>query len=534
MTAPRKTYLTAEDRRRVAEMRPHYEHAQQLTGVPWLLLAAIHYRENRCRPSAPRPGGCMQKDPPWTQAQIQAYANELRVQLQNPERDARTSILMAAHFIQKEKARPRLSPSSPLAAQLDAAFRYNGTAYGSAAASPYVNNDPLNGRQMHVRGTLRNADGSVSHVSQPDRSPGVRIVMEELQAGGGGQANPLPTVPVVEAVYYPLQDWGRVRMDSDFLDPGYRRVRGVWHPGQDFNTAPGNGDLGEPMHAIAAGRVTFAGWVPIAGNTLVIRHEQFGVESVLMHCERMLVSAGQVVGAGDQVATMGRGDPAGGFTAHLHLEIREMNISPRAWPGGSDAARATILARYKNPLAWLRAHNARSIPRSVSAESLHPELIRIRSEMVAWLRVNRADLRLDTIRTYDPPLRPQLGPGGVPARLGPHQVRPALAFDYVLRRGAGGPALTYLDPVYTQLGNYAQVRGGLWGPNASPPPAGEGGGLRNHIQLRRAEEAIVQMQQAIVAGLVPNGALDGDAAGGGSDPEAEAERRRQNCPAPTP
>lgn len=98
------------------------------------------------------------------------------------------------------------------------------------------------------------------------------------------------------------------------------------HLGDDWNgVGGGNTDLGDPIYNIAHGYVTFAedvggGW----GNVIRIVHhidENTEVESLYAHCETMLVSEGDYVSKGTQIATIGNVN--GLYYAHLHLEIRE-------------------------------------------------------------------------------------------------------------------------------------------------------------------------------------------------------------------
>lgn len=537
MSGARKLYLTPTLRRRLDANKAAYQEAERLTGVPWALLAAIHYRENDLLPTSPNRGGPMQKDPPWTPAQTAAYAHELKTTIAHPPHALRDSCVMAAWFIQKEKAKPRLTPSSPRAALLEAAFRYNGTAYGSAAKSPYVMSDPLNGHVMTIRGTI---DGG-AYVSNPDKKAGVSVILDEL-AGAAPQVStgghPIPTVAVASnTVYYPMADWARVRTDAGpFLSPAYRQNRGAWHTGVDLNCgAAGDGDLNEPVYAIADGVVLFAGWLPVWGNVVLIQHPQLGAWSQYAHLNSMSVRQGQSVTGAAQIGRIGKGDLSYGMAAHLHFEIRVRERSAGYWPGGAASAKAEIEKSHVEPLGWLRSHGARNIPKGgVQTDDLHPDLVRIRGAMIAWLRTRHPDLRLVTQRTYVPSLTPTLGPASSPpARLGPHNVRPALAFDFELRRGINGAALGSLDALYAALGKYAQEQGGLWGPNASPAPANEGGNLRNHVQLKNAEAALKEAQERAAAGAIPPGTANGDLAAEGSDPAQADENRRQNCPAPT-
>lgn len=127
------------------------------------------------------------------------------------------------------------------------------------------------------------------------------------------------------------------------------------HLGSDWNgNGGGDSDLGDPVHAIAAGVVSSAsdhggGW----GNVVRVVHacgEVPGhqVESLYAHLETIEVRAGQRVGRGQQIGTIGT---AGGqYRAHLHLELRARPGMPLGGGYGEDTA------GYLDPSAFIRDH----------------------------------------------------------------------------------------------------------------------------------------------------------------------------------
>lgn len=135
------------------------------------------------------------------------------------------------------------------------------------------------------------------------------------------------------------------------------------HLGDDLNGIGGeNSDLGDPIYAIADGRVLLArdggpGW----GNIVILLHaylengaggsratsggkparvgesgdepindERKYVESYYGHVQDMLVHPGEVVKRGQQIATVGTAN--GRYFAHLHFEMREF-LTPFIGPG---------------------------------------------------------------------------------------------------------------------------------------------------------------------------------------------------------
>ena len=78
------------------------------------------------------------------------------------------------------------------------------------------------------------------------------------------------------------------------------------------------GKQGQPVIAVAPGRVVYSGnGLAGYGNLIIIKHSETYL-SAYAHCERRLVQEGMSVKAGEQVATMGREDSV----AKLYFEIR--------------------------------------------------------------------------------------------------------------------------------------------------------------------------------------------------------------------
>lgn len=128
------------------------------------------------------------------------------------------------------------------------------------------------------------------------------------------------------------------------------------HLGDDLNGIGGeNSDFGDPVYAVADGRVIFAaeggpGW----GNVIIVLHayEENGarkyVQSYYAHVEEMLVVPKQDVRRGEQIATVG--SAGGRYLAHLHFEMREF-ITPFVGPGYREDTRGWI-----NPSEFIEQH----------------------------------------------------------------------------------------------------------------------------------------------------------------------------------
>jgi murein DD-endopeptidase MepM/ murein hydrolase activator NlpD len=147
------------------------------------------------------------------------------------------------------------------------------------------------------------------------------------------------------------------------------------HLGDDLNGIGGeNSDLGDPVFAIADGRVLFAeeggpGW----GNIIIVLHaiEENGarryLQSYYAHLERILVRVGQDLHRGEQIATVG--NASGRYWAHLHFEMRDF-VTPFVGPGYREDTRGWI-----NPSEFIRAHRGASeddVGRSAVTQEVKP------------------------------------------------------------------------------------------------------------------------------------------------------------------
>ncbi|MGW7354726.1 transglycosylase family protein [Streptomyces sp. NPDC054784] len=116
----------------------------------------------------------------------------------------------------------------------------------------------------------------------------------------------------------------------------YGASGGSWssgsHTGVDFSASSGTS-----VKAVTSGTVVSAGWGGSYGNEVVVKHDD-GRYSQYGHLSSLSVSAGQTVGAGDQLGLSGSTGNSTG--PHLHFEIR---TGPSY---GSDI----------DPLAYLRAN----------------------------------------------------------------------------------------------------------------------------------------------------------------------------------
>jgi len=105
--------------------------------------------------------------------------------------------------------------------------------------------------------------------------------------------------------------------------------RGVssYHNGADM-LAP----QGTPIYASESGMVTFSGYSGGYGNLVVIDHGN-GLQTYYAHCDTLNVNAGDGVGRGQQIATVGSTGRSTAF--HLHFEVRVNGAvqEPMGWIG---------------------------------------------------------------------------------------------------------------------------------------------------------------------------------------------------------
>lgn len=96
-----------------------------------------------------------------------------------------------------------------------------------------------------------------------------------------------------------------------------------FHPGIDFA-----GDLGDKVHAVAAGVVTWAGPRYGYGN-LVIVNDGDGYSTYYAHNQKVLVKVGDVIQRGDVISLMGETGRATG--PHVHLEVHHDGKTINPW-----------------------------------------------------------------------------------------------------------------------------------------------------------------------------------------------------------
>jgi murein DD-endopeptidase MepM/ murein hydrolase activator NlpD len=97
------------------------------------------------------------------------------------------------------------------------------------------------------------------------------------------------------------------------------------HPGIDIG-AP----IGAPIYAASAGTVLYAGPAAGFGNEVILLHAG-GVQTVYGHMERILVTPGQAISAGQPIALVGSLGESTGPHLHFEVHVNDALVDPLAW-----------------------------------------------------------------------------------------------------------------------------------------------------------------------------------------------------------
>ncbi len=157
------------------------------------------------------------------------------------------------------------------------------------------------------------------------------------------------------------EDWsGNNWIDANPFETRYTNLstgREAYHTGADLNKAH-DGDRGKPVYAVADGEVTFASFLDVWGNVIVIQHESAFTRYA--HVQDMRVQKHDTVHKGMQIARIGQDALGGPF--HLHFDVSLTQVlkeRPGDWPG-LDLPR--LLENYTNPLNFIRNTRLSSAP----------------------------------------------------------------------------------------------------------------------------------------------------------------------------
>ena len=133
-------------------------------------------------------------------------------------------------------------------------------------------------------------------------------------------------------------------------------VRKVCHPGTDYNRGGGSQDLGLPVYAIADGVVTFKGWGTGWGWHMFVihqlNHKRYGKIKCWSHYAHLqsqpVFAVGESVMCGQKIGEVGG---TGGWTPHLHFELRKRPLGIGFFPYGK--SKAWVRDNYYDPMEFL-------------------------------------------------------------------------------------------------------------------------------------------------------------------------------------
>lgn len=134
----------------------------------------------------------------------------------------------------------------------------------------------------------------------------------------------LPALPVAQGFDFPLRP---PDASGVFVSLGFNEEN---HLGEDWTTAQGDKDLGEPVYSVADGWVTLAvDFEGMWGKVIMIASrlpekdssQLKVVEVMYAHLDSLLVKPYTFVKRGQQIGTVG--NAGGAYKAHLHWEMRD-------------------------------------------------------------------------------------------------------------------------------------------------------------------------------------------------------------------
>jgi hypothetical protein len=174
----------------------------------------------------------------------------------------------------------------------------------------------------------------------------------------------LPWPLVVDGFDFPVgaPDGLGYYVAADLANQAYHAERGSWHTGEDWNRKLRAGDtpdvdLGDPVYAIAHGRVVTSYAFPTWGNIVLIEHllpSGQTVWSQYAHLQQRLVAKGDVVQRGDRIGSIGKGADDR-YPAHLHFEIRLKDLPASKWGWKTAEDREQVLQAYAHPTNFINS-----------------------------------------------------------------------------------------------------------------------------------------------------------------------------------
>lgn len=159
------------------------------------------------------------------------------------------------------------------------------------------------------------------------------------------------------------------------------------HPGEDWNgDGGGDTDLGQPVHAVANGRVVFAqdcgrlwGKVIMVEHIFYLNYQRLKIRSLYAHLLEIRVRSGERVRKRQVIGSVGQ-DPEKLYNAHLHLELRlDDSLPPTYWPSSEGKDQNWVRLHYTAPTEFIKKHRQLPVPQLEKALVLvHQESYKMR------------------------------------------------------------------------------------------------------------------------------------------------------------
>ena len=192
--------------------------------------------------------------------------------------------------------------------------------------------------------TRNGQDRVLSEVSLPFEVVPVERPVDYLVASAEVTAVLTPEAAEIEAALRAYEQFNlfeaRPRWDGKLQLPVEEYIQTTtFGEGRSINGGPVTGqhsgtdmaaDSGTPILAAAAGRIAWAGEMPIRGNSVLVDHGA-GVVTGYHHLLEFDVEVGQRVEAGEEIAKMGSTGFSTGPHLHWEMTIYGVNVDPMTW-----------------------------------------------------------------------------------------------------------------------------------------------------------------------------------------------------------
>lgn len=190
---------------------------------------------------------------------------------------------------------------------------------------------PIGGRNLAIEPGLQNHTDAAAKAT----SAAVRRILPGTTSRDTEKAKPKPGPTATKTTKKPKppqNPWtcavsGCVGPMVSGFGPRYSPggIGSTYHRGDDFAIA-----WGTPLHAMHAGRVISAGWMPGFGIHVTIDYGG-GVQIIFGHMSRVQVAPGQLVARGQVVGHSGDTGISTGPHLHLEIHLNGVAINPTPW-----------------------------------------------------------------------------------------------------------------------------------------------------------------------------------------------------------